>query len=232
MRRLLLLAALASVGGCASTARGDEAGVRPLAELPAAHRELWTAWLRQDPDWTEHRLRAFEDQELERFLVENLAAEMVGSYVSGSLSSAHDARLGRYERARAELLVIGTPAVPTIAELAAVGDGAAAHACMDLLVDIGPSATAYLTGLLERDGARARERAALVLERLPPDPHGDAAVRDARTAASGSTERSAGSTRARSAARSRSWSITHGVGLTSPRATWVSRSAPRTSSMV
>ena len=173
--------ALAACGACAGArpAPGARGGVVAPSELPADHQALWTAWRERDPAWPELRAAALADARRRRFLIENLAAELVAAYVSGDLSAGHTASSGRYERARAELLVIGAPAAPVVAELLAIGDGAAAFACAELLGALGEGALESVAGLLARPEARARERAALVLADLPHAGPGEERVRAA-----------------------------------------------------
>lgn len=170
---LLLLAA------CAASDGGSTARMRSVEELPEAHRETWVAWVERDPRWPELRERALADEELTAFLVDNLARVMLKSYRSGEIAGVHDPEVGPFERARAELLRLGAPAVPTLAELMAIGDGTAAYLCRDLLVEIGRPAIDYAVGLLERESATARARAAQVLAHLPHAGDGEAAVQAA-----------------------------------------------------
>lgn len=162
--------------GCAATddgAAGDPPRPRRLSELPEEHRVVWTAWTERAEDWPAVRARALADESVTLFLVENLTREMVRAFLAGDLSRGHESTAGRYDRARAELLILGAPAVPTVAEVMAIGDGAVAQVCSELLVAIGVEALPYVTGLLDRDERAARERAALVLAELPRDPARD-----------------------------------------------------------
>jgi hypothetical protein len=141
--------------------------LRPVGQLPEDYRDTWVAWVDQDPAWPEIRARALEDPRMTRFLVDNLARIMLRAYRGGAIAGAHEPEVGPFERSRAELARIGAPAVPTLAELMAIGDGSAALLCGDLLVEIGSPALGYAPQLLERDSALERERAAALLGRLP-----------------------------------------------------------------
>ena len=183
--RILLASLVLFLGGaCAGTGSSGAsggAGERP-AEIPAAHRELWQAWTTEAPDWPARREQFLRDQALTRFFVENLTRELVQAYLGGELSRAHDGTSGRYDRARAELIVLGEHAVPTVSELMVLGDGSVALVCAELLEDIGAGAVPYVAGLLEREDAPARRRAALLLADLPRTPAVEAEVQESLAA--------------------------------------------------
>lgn len=156
--------------------------VRRVGELPPEYRDTWMAFVDEDPAWPEIRGRALEDPRLTSFLVDNLARVMLRAYRGGAIGGAHDPSVGPFERARAELARIGAPAVPTLAELMAIGDGTAAHLCGELLAEIGSPALGYVGGLLDRDAAQERARAADLLGRLPHAGEGEEALLEALAA--------------------------------------------------
>jgi hypothetical protein len=139
----------------------------PLAELPDSYRELWTAWLEDAPDWGVRRAECQNDRAASTFLVENLAAVLLGSYARSELAAHTSGGHGYFERARAELLIMGGDAVPTLMELHVIGDGATAHLTAGVLTAIGiPSITACLERM-DRPEAQARRRAVHLLGQLP-----------------------------------------------------------------
>lgn len=161
---------------CAAPAE-DAGGLRRVGELPPAHRELWLAWLRDADDWPERRAAARSDPRLAAFLVDNLAREMLGAYGRGEIATRESDEHGLFERAQAELVILGPLSVPTLAELCAIGDAATAHLAGELLVEIGAPSIDYVAGLLERDEEQARRRAAELLGRLPHARSGEERVR-------------------------------------------------------
>lgn len=179
VRGLTVLAACAVWTACAA---GPERGVRSLDELPPAHRELWVAWLADEPDWPERRARALEDGALTGFLVDNLAREMLRAYGRGEIASLGSGSHGPFERARAELAILGEHAVPTLGELLVIGNGATGMLAGDVLAEIGRPALDYVAALLERPSPTARRRAAELLARLPHGRGREGAVRDALVA--------------------------------------------------
>ncbi len=163
----LLLAACAAPARSTSTSSEASSKLHRVGELPERYHDIWVAWVDEDPDWPKLREEALGDPDLTRFLVENLARILVRTYRSGAIAPMHDPHVGPFERARAELLRIGAPAVPTLAELMAVADSSTAQLCADLLVEIGEPALDYVPALLGREQTSDRARAALLLGRLP-----------------------------------------------------------------
>ncbi len=171
-----LLGVLCLVGACSA----PRAGMRSLDELPPRFAESWRAWLEQDPTWPEIRAEALSEPALARFLVDNLARQMMGNYGDSRLMTLDDARLGRFERARADLLVMHDYSVPVLVELLAIGNSQVDALVTDLLLDIGRPAIVPVVSLLEREEPNeARMRAARVLGDLPHAPADEDAVRAA-----------------------------------------------------
>ncbi|TDJ78005.1 MAG: hypothetical protein E2O39_01780 [Planctomycetota bacterium] len=170
MRRALLGASLLGVlclaGACSAPA--PRAGMRRLDELPPRFAESWRAWLEQDPAWPEIRAEALSEPALARFLVDNLTRQMMGNYADSRLAPLGDARIGRFERARADLLVMHDYSVPVLVELLAIGNSQVDALVTDLLLAIGRPAIMPLVSLLERkEPNEARMRAARLLGDLP-----------------------------------------------------------------
>ena len=147
----------------------DSSAVRPVGDLPPEYADLWNAWLAQDPNWSERRAAALEDPALTRFLVQNLAREMIRAWRAGQLTTTRSERLGPFERARSELLRIGAPSTPILAELSSLAASDIAELCLQLLIAIGrPSVEPVLAQLERDDSSTARRRAAIALASLPP----------------------------------------------------------------
>ncbi len=175
----LLLLVLASCQSSAPESEGEprsstpataEAGtsVRPVEELPERHRELWQAWLDDDEDWSARRSAALADPELSRFLVDNLVRELMRSYRAGEFTRPASAKIGRFERTRAELIVIGERSAPVLAELMSIAASDIADVAAAVLSEIGrPGVVAVSEQLDRNDLEQARMRAAVLLARLP-----------------------------------------------------------------
>jgi len=181
LRPALCLIAVLSVSGCTGPApvRLDRV---PLAELPEHYRELWTAWLQEAPDWSERREACRSDPAVCTFLVENLAAVFLGSYARSELAAHSSGGHGTFERARAELLILGGDAVPTLMELHVIGDGATAHLTAEVLTAIGTPSISACLERMDRPEAQARRRAVHLLGQLP---HGQDREPEVRTALAG-----------------------------------------------
>ncbi|MFT5153465.1 MAG: hypothetical protein ACI841_003466, partial [Planctomycetota bacterium] len=138
-----------------------------VTELPVAHRELWTAWLHQDPDWSLRREEARGDASLRRFLVDNLIRQMLQNYGDARIANIGATSLGPFERARGEILRFPDEAMAPLTEILAIGNGHASELASSLLEEIGRPAVHSVVLLLERDDPQARRRAADLLGRLP-----------------------------------------------------------------
>jgi hypothetical protein len=181
LRPTLCLIATLSVFSCTGA---PPAGLDriPLAELPDKYRELWTAWLEEAPDWGERRDGCRNDPAACTFLVENLAAVFLGSYARSELAAHTSGGHGTFERARAELLILGGDAVPTLMELHVIGDGATAHLTAGVLTAIGAPSIPACLERVNRPEAQARRRAVHLLGQLP---HGKDLEPQVRTALAG-----------------------------------------------
>jgi HEAT repeat protein len=168
MRAAFLLLSLFAAACGATEARPDPGSVRPLAELPPEHAELWSAWTRNAPDWRARQRAAQADPELTAFLVDNLVRTLLRGLQRGEFTTLDSQALGPFERARAELVVLGTYATPALAELLALGNGQGPSLAADLLLEIGrPSVMPLLAQLERAENDQARQRAADLLARLP-----------------------------------------------------------------
>ncbi|MDA1264402.1 MAG: HEAT repeat domain-containing protein [Planctomycetota bacterium] len=185
--RLLPAVLLSLLAACASEPKST-ARLRPVGELPPVYKDTWVAWVEQAADWSERREAVLADPKLASFLVDNLARTMLKSYRAGAIAGAHDLRVGPFERSRAELVRMGAHAVPTLAELMAIGDATTALLCGEQLVEIGRPSIDYVLGLLERKEPHARARAAEVLGQLPHAGAKEPAVVAALVAATGDAE--------------------------------------------
>jgi len=165
MAAFVLAAMFGSLAGCAGS--GSSAGVKTLSELPPEYRELWKAWLTEQPDWAERRTAALEDPRQTEFLVDNLARAMLATYVRRGSAGHYPKANDVFERSQTELVTLGEHSVPTLIELIAIGDGSTAFLCVELLVRIGRPALAATAELLERDEDLARQRGAELLGQLP-----------------------------------------------------------------
>jgi len=141
------------------------AELRPVAELPESYRVTWEAWLAADPNWEARRERIRVDPGLRRFLIDNLIIQLVRSYDRAELSNVE--RVGRFDRARAELLQWKSDAAPVLVELLAVADGVVGPLVGGLLVETGREALAPALELLERRELLARMRGATLIGKLP-----------------------------------------------------------------
>ncbi len=168
---------LALVGACAAPEEGrapeaPAAGVVSLAALPKGHRELWSAWLAAAEGatgraaWEEARRAALADPALGAFLVDNLLRQLVRAWDRSQLASTGHLP-GPFERARGELVRLGSPAVPTLVELMAMADGSVALLAADTLAEIGAPSLLPTAVLLEREARASRRRAVELLGRLP-----------------------------------------------------------------
>lgn len=164
----LLLAFLALVLGCTAPA----ARMRRMEELPDSYRATWQAWLDDDPSWPEQRALLREDPELEGFVADNLLRQLLVSYGEQRFTTLESTRIGPFERARAELLILREASLPRLVELFAVGNAEASELAADLLSRLGRDAVLPVAELLERDEVMARQRSAELLGRLdmlPPE---------------------------------------------------------------
>ncbi len=153
------------LSGCgAAPARPD---LTPVAELPEHYRELWRAWLDEAPDWNERRAACLKEDAARTFLVENLAAVLLGSYARSELAAHTSARHGLFERARAELVILGEASVPTLMELHLIGDGATAFLTSEVLMSIGVPAIPACLASMDRPEEQSRRRAVNLLGQLP-----------------------------------------------------------------
>ncbi len=174
----LLTALVILCGACTSTpARPLE--YKPLHELPASYEALWRAWLEDAPNWPEQRAACLADAGQRQFLIENVSAVFMGAYARGELATHASGGLGLFERARAELVILGEHSVGTLLELHLIGDGATAHLTAGVLVEIGRACISPCVEALGRPQAQARRRAAHVLGLLPHALEAEADVRSA-----------------------------------------------------
>ena len=88
------------LAGCAGS--GSSAGLTALSELPPEYRELWKAWLTEQPDWAERREVALQDQRQTEFLVDNLARAMLATYVRSGVTGYDTSANGVFERSQRE----------------------------------------------------------------------------------------------------------------------------------
>lgn len=162
----LLALALASLAACAASP-ARTGSVRRLDELPPAHAELWRAWTEDSADWPSYRRRALADPALAGFLVDNLVLQMVRAYDRADLTNLDRAKVGPFERARAELLVLHEYSTPVLVELVGVADSVVAGLAAGLAREIGLEAVAPTVELLASRDERTRLRAAELLADLP-----------------------------------------------------------------
>jgi hypothetical protein len=144
------------------------ANVRPVEELPERYRELWQAWLDGEEGWSARRAEALADPALASFLVDNLVRELIRSYRANEFTRTDSAKIGNFERTRAELIVLGERSAPVLAELMSIAASDIADVAAGVLDEIGrPSVVAVAAQLERKDLEQARMRAALLLARLP-----------------------------------------------------------------
>ena len=163
--RLPLVCLFLWLAACASAPTSHK--LRRVEQLPPEYRELWSAWLARDPEWSRFRERAREDHDLRVFLVDNLMRHMLQSFGDDRIAKQGDTRLGPFERARAELLRFPEEAVPRLTELLAIGNGTASELAASMLEEIGQPAVLPVLGLLARQEPQARRASADLLGRLP-----------------------------------------------------------------
>jgi len=154
---------LAVCVACASETKS----VRSLDELPPQYRTAWEAWLTDDPEWPTMRQAVQNDPALTRFMVDNLVRVMVRAYDRAELADHNAEKLGRFERARAELIVMKADALPVLIELLAIADGVVAQLTESLLVELGRDALEPARGLLRRDDHLVRLRGLDLVQKLP-----------------------------------------------------------------
>jgi len=167
--------ALAALGACAGPRGGSADGQRgaaqvQVADLPARYREVLSDYGAGGATWDARRPEVRADPELARFVIENLAIEMV---------RAHDALVGAdpvraraaLDRAQAELVRLAPESVPTLVELFALGDDVVSSQVGLVLAEIpapGNGVSERASRLLEDPRVRARRRAARLLGELAP----------------------------------------------------------------
>lgn len=163
-------------------------------ELPEAHREVLEAWRTGGLVWEIQRGEVLSDPGLTAFLVDNLLVVVIQEHnairrmVAGGGGGGEElaARRAAFARARGELPLIGAPAAEALAEALALGDDVLFTLVRDILEDMGADGAPAVAGLLDRDSALVRYRAALVLGRLPGAGEAEPAVGAAlETAATG-----------------------------------------------
>lgn len=163
----LLLALVASA--CGAPREGHAAAspsvVRP-EDLPARHRAVLAAWRKGGAAWEIERESVRRDPELARFLVDNLAIEMVRAFDRSNLARAGEAK-GPFERAQDELVLLGEHSSPFLAQFLAVRDGIVAYLAADTLARIGTAAVDPVVEVLADPNGETRRRAAELLARLP-----------------------------------------------------------------
>lgn len=154
-----------------------------VGQLPAEHRELLKAYGAGGATWDAARERALADPALGQFLVENLWLEMVRAYRAlGGVDAGRAQRA--LERAREELARFGGAAAPTLAAALEVGDELSAELAADVLAQIGRPALGAVSALLGNPAARARQRAAMALARMPHGAREEPQLREALVRAS------------------------------------------------
>ena len=164
---VLFVLHLGFLAGCAASEPESTGRVRSVAELPPAYGELWVAWREKAPDWTDRRRAALADPELTRFLVENLVLDMLAGYKRADFSTPGAMAGSQFDRARAELIVIGEPATWSLAELNAIGNGYGSAIGGQALIEIGRPSIPAVVAQLDRQEFQARGRAVDVLADLP-----------------------------------------------------------------
>jgi hypothetical protein len=176
---LAILGALCGLPtGCATTEPENTGRVRPVAELPPAYGELWVAWREEAPDWTALRRAALEDPALTRFLVENLVLDMLAGYGRADFATPGAVLGSQFDRARAELIVIGEPSTWSLAELNAIGNGYGSAIGGQALIEIGRPSIPAVVEQLDRKEFQARGRAVDVLAELPHARRGEPALQE------------------------------------------------------
>ena len=149
------------LGGC--SASGGSASNVTFAELEPADQDLLRAYAEGGEAWEAARARALADPDQTRFLVDNLARQMViGFEHSGETGLATGDN--PYVRARAELVRLGDASVPLAAGMLAEGDDVLAFHGTELLRSIGPAAVPALVERLEDPREMVRRRAAEAAE--------------------------------------------------------------------
>ncbi len=143
--------------GCLSSKPTSK--VVPLASLEQNYRSVLEAYGEGGEAWEAARAEALDDPKLTRFLVDNLAREMVRAFESGGqvLLAAED---NPYIRAREELIELGAPTVNLAAGMLAEGDDVLAYHGADLIEGIGEPAVPALVDLLRDSRDSVRRRAA------------------------------------------------------------------------
>ncbi len=137
-----------------------------VKSLPASHAEVLTLYAKGGHDWEVARADVFADPALGRFLVENLAVEMVKAH--RALGGADTERARRaFDRAQLELVRAGECAVATLAGFVEVADSVSSTLAVGVLARIGRPAVAPVAALLDRSQLETRRRAAAALAELP-----------------------------------------------------------------
>ncbi len=165
--RLRHLAAIAVIVlGCTSERGARDPTLVDVNELPAAQRDVLTAYGEGGGAWDEMRALVRADPDLLCFTVDNLALEMVRAHDALANDAGGPARRA-HDRARAELVRLAPASTPVLVELLEVGDGVVAKLAGETLVEIGEGTALLVAPLLERDQLRARRRGTVLLRLLP-----------------------------------------------------------------
>lgn len=164
------LVCLLALAACSSTAKKpatDATGrVVGVKELPPENSELLRAYARGGADWETARAAALAKPELARFLVDNLTLEMMRAYRAfGGVD--HDRAQRAFLRAKAELVALPEQSTPVLVALLEVADPVAADVASAALEEIGRPAIAPTLSLVDHSDVDVRQRAALLLGKLP-----------------------------------------------------------------
>ena len=164
------LALLLALAACNSTAKppASEASGRVVGvkELPAENSELLRAYARGGADWERAKADALAKPELARFLVDNLTLELIRAYRAFG-GADHDRAQRAFLRSKAELVSMPAQSTPVLVALLEVADPVAADVASAVLEEIGRPALEPTLALVGHADVNVRQRAALLLGKLP-----------------------------------------------------------------
>lgn len=171
MKTSLYLACLLALAACSTTDKkpaSDASGrVVGVKELPAENSELLRAYARGGEEWSAARAKALARPELARFLVDNLTLEMIRAYRAFG-GADHDRAQRAFLRAKGELVSMPDQSAPVLVALLEVADPVAADVASAALEEIGKPAIEPTLALVAHAEVDVRQRAALLLGKLPP----------------------------------------------------------------
>ena len=158
--------ALACSAPNSTAPRPNSGRVVEVRALPKSHAEVLSLYAKGGREWESARAGILADPNLARFLVENLAVEMVKAHRALGSGDAERARRA-LDRAQHELVRAGDCAVATLAGFVEVADPVSSTLAVSVLARIGRASVAPIAVLLDSAELETRRRAAAALAELP-----------------------------------------------------------------